>query len=133
MGGTLIIAFYYSQGVSWPALAVAAVFLAMLFGIKALGIIGTTIYILLGLAFVLAFMSSGVHPTVAGVILGLMVPASSCFSGEDFEKNVRELLERLKTLGERQTRIDDLDLETQRDVLIGQIDELATGTESSIR
>lgn len=130
MGGTLIIAFYYSQGILWTPLLIAAALLMLLFGAKALGITGATVYILLGVAFLFAFMASGVHPTVAGVILGLMIPVGSCFSTEDFEKNAHALLKQLQE--SRENRAGDEDAGIQRDILIRQIDELATGTESPV-
>ncbi len=74
IGAILIIAFIYSTGVkvSWfaaSALAVIAIVIA-----KKLGVIGTAAYVALGALLWYGLYRSGVHATLAGVLLGLLTP-----------------------------------------------------------
>jgi NhaA family Na+:H+ antiporter len=74
IGAILIIAFIYSTGVkvSWfaaSALAVIAIVVA-----KKLGVISTAAYVALGALLWYGLYRSGVHATLAGVILGLLAP-----------------------------------------------------------
>ena len=74
IGAILIIAFVYSTGVSfsWLAAAVLAILLVVLF--QKVNVKATLIYVALGVALWFALFKSGVHPTLAGVILGLLTP-----------------------------------------------------------
>ena len=74
IGAILIIAFVYSTGVvmSWLAAAALAILLVLLF--QKVNVYSTLLYVVLGTALWFALYKSGVHPTLAGVILGLMTP-----------------------------------------------------------
>ncbi len=74
IGAILIIAFVYSTGVvfSWLAAAALATLLVLVF--QKINVNSTLLYIFLGIALWFALYKSGVHPTLAGVILGLMTP-----------------------------------------------------------
>lgn len=76
LGAILVIALFYSQGIAWPFLGFAA--LAMLAIFLLLRWRETSLYfhIPLALAVWIAFLFSGVHATISGVILGLLVPLS---------------------------------------------------------
>lgn len=91
VGAILIVAVGYGDALTWPALAVVAVLLAVVFGAAGLGIRSVPVYVLLGAGVWLAFDASGIHPTVAGVVLGLMTPAREWVSNE----RLQSLLERV--------------------------------------
>ena len=76
IGAITVMAIFYSHGVSVPALLVAAVLVAALIGLRLLGIWRLTPYMLIGIALWVAVYESGVHPTLAGVLVGLIVPAA---------------------------------------------------------
>jgi NhaA family Na+:H+ antiporter len=78
IGAILIVAIGYSSHISWHALALAALGIAVVRAIAALaalGFRGFPIYFLMGAFIWVAIDASGVHATVTGVILGLMTPA----------------------------------------------------------
>ncbi|WP_225540710.1 Na+/H+ antiporter NhaA [Xanthomonas sp. XNM01] len=75
IGAILVVAIAYGDPLSWTALGAAGIALALTAGLARLGIRSTAVYIALGAAVWLAFDASGVHATVAGVILGLMTPS----------------------------------------------------------
>lgn len=74
IGAILIIAFVYSTGIKFSWLAAAALCIAMIAMLKKAGVESTLIYSLFAFALWFCLYKTGVHPTLAGVILGLMTP-----------------------------------------------------------
>lgn len=70
-----IIAIFYSSGVSLLALAVAAAALALMAFARRLHVAWLGTYIVLGLVVWIATLRAGIHPTIAGVAVGLVTPA----------------------------------------------------------
>jgi NhaA family Na+:H+ antiporter len=70
----LIIALFYSHGMSFVALAWAAVTLAGMWLLNRRGVTALTPYLLLGVLLWVCVLKSGVHATLAGVATGLMIP-----------------------------------------------------------
>lgn len=76
----MIIAVFYASGLSGWALAGAAAVLAGLGGLRAAGVRGLAAYLLCGVALWLFILRSGVHPTLAGVLLAFAVPGGEAAS-----------------------------------------------------
>lgn len=91
VGAILIVALGYGDALSWPALLGAAIAIGLVFGAARIGIRSMPVYCLIGGALWIAFDASGIHPTVAGVVLGLMTPARSWVS----DKRLRALFGRV--------------------------------------
>lgn len=77
LGAILIIATFYASDLSFVALAVAAVFAATLYWLNRRGETRLLPYLLLGVVLWAAMLFSGIHATVAGVILAMMIPIKS--------------------------------------------------------
>jgi NhaA family Na+:H+ antiporter len=75
IGAILVIAVAYTTDISWPALGVAATIVAAILLLQRVHVRAVVPYLVLGVGLWLAFYESGVHPTIAGVILGLLTPA----------------------------------------------------------
>jgi NhaA family Na+:H+ antiporter len=98
IGAILIIALVYSAGVSTSWSLLAAITVAVIYLLNKFGVKSTYVYILFGIALWYCMYKSGVHPTLAGVILGLMTPNilkenSKLHDGEDNQVSVIEWLE----------------------------------------
>ena len=90
LGAIIIIALFYTTDLSTVSLVVASVSIAVLLYMNMRGVQGVAPYILVGLVLWTAVLKSGVHATLAGVILGLIIPAT----GKD--EQGRNNLERLE-------------------------------------
>jgi Na+:H+ antiporter, NhaA family len=71
----LIIAFVFTETLAWEWLGCAAGAFGLVYGFHRIGVRTIGVYVLLGAFIWLAFLQGGVHPTVAGVLLGLLTPA----------------------------------------------------------
>jgi NhaA family Na+:H+ antiporter len=99
IGAILIIALVYSSGVSTSWSFLAAVTVAAIYMLNKLGVKSTFVYFLFGIALWYCMYKSGVHPTLAGVILGLMTPNilkenSKLHDSDDNQVSVIEWLEK---------------------------------------
>ncbi len=75
IGAVVVIALFYSSSISFAWLGIAGGFIAIVMLMKRVDIWFVPAYVLVGFGFWLAMFESGVHATLAGVILGLMAPA----------------------------------------------------------
>jgi len=93
LGAVLVIALFYTQQIAWSYLAVASFFLLLLFVANRLWIRQALIYAVLGIGVWVAILGSGVHATVAGVLVAMFIPARSKYETETFVTKVRGYLE----------------------------------------
>jgi len=74
LGAIVIIAFFYTHDLSLVSLGVAAASIAVLVILNLCGVRKTSVYLLVGMVLWVAVLKSGVHATLAGVIVGLLIP-----------------------------------------------------------
>jgi Na+:H+ antiporter, NhaA family len=74
IGAILVIAFVYSTGIKFSWLAAGLFTIALIAALKKVGVESTLIYSLFAFTLWFSLYKTGVHPTLAGVILGLMTP-----------------------------------------------------------
>jgi NhaA family Na+:H+ antiporter len=84
IGAVLVIAMFYTAGISLPALGAAAVVLLLLVAANRAGIRHAAVYTVLGILLWLAFLKSGVHATVAGVLLAMTIPSRTLIDEDEF-------------------------------------------------
>jgi len=84
LGAVLVLAIFYTSGIVWSALGAAAVVVLILIGLNALGVRNPLPYALLGIILWVAFVQSGLHATIAGVVLALTIPARSRAQAQAF-------------------------------------------------
>ncbi|MDP9351752.1 MAG: Na+/H+ antiporter NhaA [Chloroflexota bacterium] len=100
IGAVLVIAFFYTEKVSLAALGAAATFMLALIIINRIGVRSTIVYGLLGLGLWVAFLKSGVHATIAGILLAMTIPARTVVDTEEFLERGRALLDEFDRAGE---------------------------------
>ena len=74
IGAILIIAFVYSTGIKFSWLAAGLICIALIAALKKVGVDSTLVYSVFAFPLWFTFYKTGIHPTLAGVILGLMTP-----------------------------------------------------------
>ena len=74
LGAIIIIALFYTHELSMASLGIAAAAIAVLALLNLLNVRRTGIYILVGVVLWTAVLKSGVHATLAGVIIGFFIP-----------------------------------------------------------
>jgi len=74
LGAILVIAIFYTSGIECSFLMVAGFFLLLLYLFNVYSIRSLPLYLLAGVGLWLSLLYAGIHPTIAGVLLGLMVP-----------------------------------------------------------
>ncbi len=89
----LVIAVFYTEKISWPALGLAAVLLAVLMIANRAGINRLPVYGVLGVGVWLAVFESGVHGTIAGVLLAMTIPSRAWINPGSFLSRSRQLLD----------------------------------------
>jgi NhaA family Na+:H+ antiporter len=93
IGAIILIAVFYSGGLSAGWILTAAAIVALLSLMRVVRVTSTTAYVLLGIALWVALFESGVHPTLTGVVLGLMAPAVPIGRSARAGTGVRHVLE----------------------------------------
>jgi NhaA family Na+:H+ antiporter len=93
IGAVLVIALFYTAEISLSSLAASAFVLALLFVCNRTGVRNSVVYALLGVALWFAVLKSGVHATVAGVLLALTIPARTRIDEDQFVRSAQRSLD----------------------------------------
>jgi NhaA family Na+:H+ antiporter len=91
VGAVIVIALFYSGGLDLRWVVVAAVGVAVVIGLRRIRVRYLPVYVCVGAAVWLATFESGVHATIAGVVLGLLTPARPLLPGVDADRIADEL------------------------------------------
>ena len=100
IGAVLVIAIFYTANISILALVVAGIVLFVLVVLNKIGTKSLTLFSILGIILWLAFLKSGVHATIAGVLLAFTIPATARYDTKKFSNKVKELIDKFDTTGE---------------------------------
>jgi NhaA family Na+:H+ antiporter len=98
LGAILVIAVFYTESINLPFLATAILLLLLLILLNAAGIRRPVVYFLIGGLVWLAMLGSGVHATVAGILVALTVPARPKRGPGWFVKRTHNLAEEFETM-----------------------------------
>ena len=94
IGAVLVIALFYAHEVDWNALAISASLLAFLFICNFLfSIKRNWVYIIVGAGVWYYVFKSGIHPTIAGVLVAFTVPATNNIRLKHFTQSIRDFLD----------------------------------------
>jgi NhaA family Na+:H+ antiporter len=125
IGAIIVIAVFYTGAISIAAAAVALIFLAILVAMKRVGVRSPFAYAVAGILFWAAVLDSGIHATIAGVVLGLLTPAEAWFDHRAFLAEARPVFDRL----ERAIRGND---DNGAEATYGELEALTYETESPV-
>ena len=91
LGAVLVIAFFYTAEVNFMSLGIGGLFLISLILGNILGIRNSAFYLVLGIGVWIGFLLSGVHATIAGVLVAFTIPAMTRINENDYSENLRKL------------------------------------------
>ncbi len=123
IGAIIVIAFFYTDALHFQSLFVGLFFLLVMVALRRIGISRTIIFVVLGMAFWVAILQSGIHATIAGVILGFMVPTTPRLSLEQFQEIGIDMIHRFRAARSE----GDLAMANR---LLGSFEQLLNATEA---
>jgi NhaA family Na+:H+ antiporter len=88
----LVIALFYSSGINFTALSIGFGLLGLLLLANLFGIRTIVLYVILGVLVWLAFLQSGIHATIAGVLVAWTIPARNRIDPAHFVAQARDIL-----------------------------------------
>ena len=92
LGALLVIALFYTESIGVGYLAKAAGVLVLMAGLNALGVRRVFVYLLLGLVVWYFVLKSGIHATIAGVLVAMTIPARKRVDQARFSEFVRSMV-----------------------------------------
>ena len=99
LAAVLVIAVFYTADLNLASLGLGAVVLSLLVGANAAGVRHPAVYALLGIVLWLAFLASGVHATIAGVLLAMTIPARTRVNADEFADRVDDTIREFRRAG----------------------------------
>jgi NhaA family Na+:H+ antiporter len=130
LGAVIIIAVFYTGDILWGNLGIGALFLGVLLGISALGIRHPLVYAVVGTIVWLAFLQSGIHATVAGVLVAATIPIRVRVNSDGFLARSRDLLMVFERSGNQEE--EEQTSSTQR-AIIQELEETVQQMESPLQ
>jgi Na+:H+ antiporter, NhaA family len=95
IGAIIVIAIFYSAGIDARGLAIALVGIAGILALQRIGVRQVAAYIVPAIAIWAGFLAAGIHPTIAGVVVGMLTPARAWFGTERFLETAQHDLGRI--------------------------------------
>ena len=120
LGAILVIALFYGSSVNASMLLAAAVVLAVAWVLNQLKVTSFLPYVLLSVVLWFLFYHSGVHATVAGVLLAMFIPSQPKYNKKYFVYKVRRLLDDF-VRNDREGSTSDNDLQLSDLYAVGTI------------
>ncbi len=107
----LVIAIVFTEGISMSYLTIAILGFVFTYFLNRIGVRSVAIYLMVGSGIWIAFHHAGVHPTIAGVVLGLLTPAKAWIEKPTFVEVVQNYWEKLNG-----TEVDEDDADLPVDI-----------------
>ena len=95
LGAILGIALFYSEGLNFAGFGVAALGVGGVLAMRGAGVRTRMLYVVPGLVVWAGIYGAGVHPTIAGVIMGLLTPVRAWLGPDGFVQSVRQGLDEM--------------------------------------
>ncbi|MFD2516035.1 Na+/H+ antiporter NhaA [Pontibacter locisalis] len=99
IGAVLVIALFYTAEVNFLSMWIAFLIFGVLLVLSAFRVRNIWIYVLLGVVMWVAFLKSGIHATVAGILLAITIPGRTKITKDEFYSSTDEVLSELDASG----------------------------------
>lgn len=127
LGAVLVIAFFYTADLNLMALAIGIGILGIMMVANIAGARHPLVFGLLGIALWFAFLYSGVHTTVAGVLSSLTIPVRTKINGRTFLQTLDHLLRQFKG---HCSDTNHLYANTEQQQILGNMHEVSSKAQS---
>lgn len=98
LGAVVVIALFYTAGIQWGWLLAGLALLLVLMLFNRINVMTLPPYLLLGVCLWFVFLQSGIHATIAGVLLALTIPARTLYTPAEFVTRSRTQLARIERI-----------------------------------
>ena len=92
----LVIATVFTETIAWSYLFMALAGFALCALLNRIGVRQVPIYVIVGAVIWVGFYKAGIHPTIAGVALGLMTPATAWIGRKTFLEAMTDFWDRIR-------------------------------------
>ena len=99
IGASVVIALFYTDELSWWSLVVAGLFFLSMLAANRSGVRSPLAFFLLGLGVWFGFLKSGIHPTLAGVLGAMAIPARVRIDASQFLQRGRHCIDTFERVG----------------------------------
>jgi len=123
LGAVVVIALFYTETINTSALILVGIMIAFLIALNLGGIRRPLPYILLGLVLWVAMLQSGVHATLAGVLLAFTIPMRPKFDAQRFIHQIRQTISHISSAYKLEKNI------LKNDALRSQVQALSDGAQ----
>ena len=96
IGAVLVIAIFYSSNIQWFLIGIALILLVILIILGSMHKYNKYIFFLLGFAIWVLFLKSGIHPTIAGIVVAFTVPIHRKINTFKFYRRAKDAIETIK-------------------------------------
>jgi len=98
LGAILVIALFYSSSIHWLLILVALALFAGLLALARWGLYSKYLFFIVSVVIWVLFLKSGIHATLAGVLVAFAIPIRKRINIVHFQKNMREALESFESV-----------------------------------
>lgn len=95
IGAVLVIAVFYTSEISWTLIIIAGILLTCLYFLSYIKIHNKFLLFIFGVIIWVLFLKSGVHPTIAGILLAFAVPINQRINEFKYTEKLKEIIQRL--------------------------------------
>ncbi|MGV0034322.1 MAG: Na+/H+ antiporter NhaA [Candidatus Azotimanducaceae bacterium WSBS_2022_MAG_OTU7] len=99
IGAILVVAVFYTDNISFQSLMLGGFCLLVSIGANVVGVRNPVVYFAIGFGVWVAFLQSGVHATLAAVLMAFTIPARTRIDGPQLAEQTETLLKRLRKTG----------------------------------
>jgi NhaA family Na+:H+ antiporter len=92
LGAVLVIAFFYSSNLIWSNIIFGLIIVVVLYGLSRFNLYSKYLFFIAGIIVWVLFLKSGIHSTIAGVLLALTIPLRRKTNTNSFYNNGKEIL-----------------------------------------
>jgi len=96
IGAVLVIAIFYSESINWMLLIYALILLSILGYLSYKKIYINYLYLIIGIIVWILFLKSGIHPTIAGVLMAFTIPIRQKITIKEYTNQLYNFLDKIK-------------------------------------